>query len=87
MCNIDFELPYKCSDKFSKFLRQRNFLEDVRSYIHRLNNLSQEETYMKRNLVVLFGVLGYVDKVVSSEATPRKPKKRSIKTCLQVETA
>lgn len=48
ICNIDLEKPNDCLDKFSKFLRQFHFLEDVGSYVYRLEHLSDEEVYMKQ---------------------------------------
>ena len=40
ICSIDFKPPYQCLDKFSMFLCQSHFLEDVGSYVDKLDELS-----------------------------------------------
>lgn len=87
ICNIDFEPPYQCSYKFSRFGFQSHFLVDVGSYVYKLDNFSHEDPHTKRKLVTLFEYLSFVDDMASSRAVPRKQKKSFIKTHLLVETS
>lgn len=49
MWNIDFEPPYQILEKLPKFWHLSHFLVDVGSYVYKLDDLSQEENYMKGN--------------------------------------
>lgn len=87
LSNIYFELPYQCSDNFSKFWLQSHFLADVECYVYKLNDFSQEETYMKRNLVAFFKNLGLMDIVAPSGAASKKQKNWFIERHLLVKDA
>lgn len=47
--------------------------------------MSQEETYLKRQLVSFFDAMGYIDGVVTSNAIVARQKKWCIETCLLVD--
>lgn len=63
-----------------------SFLAHIGSYVNILDDLSQEENYMKRKLVAFFEDLGFVDNVSPSREAPRKQNKHFIETRLLGET-
>lgn len=80
--SIDPGLPYQCSCIFSKFWHQINFLLDLGSYVYRMDNLSQEDVFLKKWLVSFFEDLGYVRGVVPPDAASKKQLQRLTETRL-----
>ena len=72
ICEIHFGTPSECSDKFLKFWRQNHFLVKVGTYVYLADDLSQEETYLKRKLVAFWKNLGFVDDIVPPKTSLRK---------------
>lgn len=63
-----FWSPYKFLDIFSKFLGQSHFLEESGSYVYKMDDLTQEDIFLKRQRVSLYKALGYARGVTPSDA-------------------
>lgn len=50
-----------------------------------MDDMSQEETYLKRQLVSFFDSMGYINDVMTSNAIAAIQKKWCIETCLLVD--
>lgn len=59
LCFIDLRLPYQYSYILSIFWNQSHFLSDSECFVYRMDNLSQEDVFLKRKLESLFEDLAY----------------------------
>lgn len=58
------EPPYQCSNIFSKFWQQSHLLSKSKSHVYRMNDLSQEDIFLKRQVVSFSDALGYARGVI-----------------------
>lgn len=59
VCNIGSDVEYRCTNLFSKFWIQGNFLTGNESYVYMENDLTQKELYLKKWLITFLKKLGY----------------------------
>lgn len=64
--------PPRCYDKFPKLWNQNHFLARSGTYVYLPNNLSQEETYLKKKLAPFWGDLGFANGVRLSTVASKK---------------
>lgn len=64
MHGIQFESPFKCSNLCLKFWCQSHFLDEVGFHVYLMDDLSQDETDLKRKLVAFKESLGFFESVV-----------------------
>lgn len=87
MNDIQLGVPSKYMDMFPKFRPHIHFLVEVGSYVYLIDNLSKEETYLKRKLVAFQESLCLDYGVVPYREELKKKKKQYIETFLLLEAA
>lgn len=70
---------------FSIFGIRAIFLEDSRSFVYKIDDLSHKEIYLKMKLVSFLDSSRYINGVVPSYVAERKQRKWYIKTHLLVD--
>lgn len=85
MYGIQLGLPSKCKDMFSNLWCCSHFFDEVGYCIYLQDDLSHEETYLKRKSLSFWEVLGFVDDVTHFRTGSKKQNKLYIETCFLVE--
>lgn len=66
------KLPYQCSNKFSMFWCQSNFLAYSVSYAYKVNDFTQQEVERNKKFESFFEDLVYIDDVIPSDVESKK---------------
>lgn len=85
ICIIKANLKYKLTDLFFTLWSQCHFLMGNGSYIYKEEDLSQNELYLKKQLVAFSKELGYVKGIVPQDESSRRLSKRLTETRLLID--